>query len=376
MEYLAFLQFVNVIVFASAAFLCWILAGICIKVSYRFDMLDYPQGRKAHLRPMPFLGGAAVFVSFWSVVFAGVFAAQNFLPGSAKIALLLSSVRSVSDKLSGIFLGGLVIFLVGLYDDKFSWTPLRKLAGQCVAAGILMSFGFTINLVSGLGAAGYVITFLWILMIINAFNFIDSLDGHCTGVALISMIMFFWTTQIINQPMIGMLLLAFAGSLLGFLPHNFKPARIFLGDNGSLFIGYMAAAFAMLCKYQVPDATYVTLLIPVLMFGVPIYDTMSVIVVRLSRGVAPWKGDRNHFAHRLVKMGMSDRVAVVFSYFIATTTGLVAVLTTQVDFLGAVLVALIFLSIIGVIAFLEYYAAENARVAGKRAGRRRPAATV
>lgn len=362
MDFVMFLQVVNVSVFAVTAGLSWMLTRTCVQVSYRFDLLDYPTGRKAHLKPMPFLGGTAIFAAFWSVIFAGWVAAM-FMDGlGLKTDLILGSVRSVIPKLAGIFLGGLMILLVGLYDDKFRWTPGRKLAGQCMVAAVLMGLGFQINLVAGLGAVGYAITFLWILMIINAFNFIDSLDGHCTGIALISTLVFFSITQILNQPMIGLLLMAFAGALCGFFPNNFPSAKIFLGDNGSLFIGYMMAAFTLLCKYQVPDATYVTLLIPVLVFGVPIYDMLSVITVRLARGVAPWKGDRNHFAHRLVKIGMSARVAVIFSYFIAVTIGLVAVLTTQVEFLGAVLVSLIFISIIGVIAFLEYYAVESARV--------------
>ncbi len=365
MDFVAFLQIVNLSVFLTAAALSWALTRIGVPLSFRFELLDYPQGRKTHLRPMPFLGGVAVFTAFWVVVFSGWGATQLMTDPGGKVGMLLASVQSVMPKLVGIFTGGSVILFVGLCDDKYRWSPLRKLVGQTVAAGILMKLGFMINLVGGVGPIGYVITFLWILMMINAFNFIDSLDGHCAGIALISTVVFFTITQILNQPMIGILLLAFAGALLGFLPNNFKPAKIFLGDNGSLFIGYMMAAFTLLCKYQVHDATYVTLFIPVLVFGVPIYDMLSVITVRISRGLAPWKGDRNHFAHRLVKIGMSDQVAVVFSYFIALTIGLVAILTTQVGLLGAILIWLIFLSIIGVVAFLEYYAAESARVAAK-----------
>jgi UDP-GlcNAc:undecaprenyl-phosphate/decaprenyl-phosphate GlcNAc-1-phosphate transferase len=363
-----FLLTLNAALFILATFLSYVLCGAFIKLSFRFDLLDYPEGRKMHLRPMPFLGGAGVFVSFWLLVVAAILL-SGFVESVSwgKLRRLLESVQYLTPKLAGIFAGALVIWLVGLHDDKFRWTPFRKLAGQGVAAAILMSLGFTINLAAGLGPLGYAVTFLWILMIINAFNFIDSLDGHCAGIALISCVTFFTITQIIDQTLVSLCLMAFAGALLGFLFHNFTPARMFLGDNGSLFIGYMMAAFTLLCRYQVPEATYATLLIPVLVFGVPIYDTLSVVVVRLSRGVPPWQGDRNHFAHRLTKLGMTDRVAVIFSYFIAVTTGLVAVLTTQVDFFGAVLVGLIFLSIISVVAFLEYYAAESLRATGRLA---------
>jgi UDP-GlcNAc:undecaprenyl-phosphate GlcNAc-1-phosphate transferase len=153
--------------------------------------------------------------------------------------------------------------------------------------------------------------------------------------------------------------------VLGLLIHNFKPAKIYAGDNGSLFIGYMMAAFTLLGTYRSHSGTYITSFIPILIFGVPIYDTLSVIVVRLARGIPPWRGDRNHFAHRLVKIGMSDKVAVIFSYFIQSTTGLVAVLMTQVTLLGAVLIGFVFVLIIGVVAFLEFYTTEKIRAMEK-----------
>ncbi|MBI2094650.1 MAG: undecaprenyl/decaprenyl-phosphate alpha-N-acetylglucosaminyl 1-phosphate transferase [Candidatus Omnitrophica bacterium] len=339
-------------VFCLAIFLSHALSGLFIRLAHRFNLLDYPTSRKRHKRPTPFLGGAAVFLSFWSVVGGGLVAAQVW--GASPFSLI--------PRVLGIFLGSLVIFGVGLVDDKIGLTPLQKLLGQIVAALILVGFGFSINLVSGLGPFGYLVTFVWILLIINAFNFIDSLDGHCAGIALISAGTLFWITQIVGQPLTGFFIAAFVGALAGFLPRNFRPAKIFLGDNGSLFVGYMLAAFTLLCRYQREGFVDATVFIPVLIFGIPIYDTLSVIAVRLRRGVVPWEGDRNHFAHRLVKMGMSDRVAVIFSYFIAVTLGLSAILTTQVTFFGAALIGLMFLSILGVIAFLEYYAAKRERI--------------
>ena len=340
----------------AGSILSYLLTFALIRLSHQFDLLDYPAGRKNHKRPTPFLGGLSVFISFWVVVFGGLlFAGAISTPVSRQMLNFIP-------KLIGIFAGSFVILLAGLLDDKFRLSPLRKLAGQVIAAGILMSLGLTINLLEGAGYLGYVITFVWIILIINAFNFIDSLDGHCTGIALISSIMFFWITQIMEQQMLALFLITFAGALIGFLPHDFKPAKIFLGDNGSHFIGYMMAAFTLLCRYQTPQSSLAALFIPVLIFGVPIYDMLSVIVVRLSRGMVPWQGDRNHFAHRLVKIGMSEKIAVIFSYFVAFTIGHVAVLTTQVDLFGAILIGIIFLSIIGVIAFLEFYAAQRIRI--------------
>ena len=359
--------------FAVAALLSFVLTFLFIRLGYRYQLLDYPTERKAHLKPVPFLGGLTVFISFWSLVYSAIGAAFFF-----KIHLYLSGgidlwqrTLVLAPKITAVFFGSLIILLVGLFDDKYTWSPLKKLGGQMLAAFILMSFGLTINLFQGLGVLGFLITFVWILLMINAFNFIDSLDGHCTGVAVISAIMFLCISQIIHQFVMSVFLAVFAGTLLGFLPHNFKPAKIFLGDSGSLYIGYMMAAFTLLCNYQTPQTTYATLFIPVLVFGVPIYDTFSVITVRLLRGVAPWQGDRNHFAHRLVKIGMSYRAAVIFSYFISWTTGLLAILMTQVRGFGAALIGVIFVSILAVIAFLEFYAAETIRLMEMLASRKK-----
>ena len=352
-------------VFICAAGLSFILTYCLVRFAHRVKFLDYPDERKRHKTPTPSLGGTGLFLSFWIVVFSGVVLAglfKNRFPHYGSVGIVISGILLLTPKITGIFFGSLWVLLVGLLDDKFQLPPIQKLFGQALGAFFLMRLGLEINLFSTFGFFGYLITFAWILLIMNAFNFIDSLDGHCAGIALISCMTFFTITEIIHQTMVGVFLLAFAGALAGFLPYNFKPAKTFLGDNGSLFVGYLMATFTLLCKYKVPEGSIATAFIPVLIFGVPIYDTVSVIVVRLFRGLPPWKGDRNHFAHRLVKLGMSERVAVVFSYFIAITIGLVAVLTTQVTLLGAVLVGMVFTGIILVIAFLEFYSVQRVRL--------------
>ena len=346
--------------------MAYLLSPLFVNIARRYNFFDRPAGIKAHAQPTPFIGGVLVFVSFWSVIFAGIFLAHFLAHRRHDLGASLEMLEGIiflTPKIFWIFVGSAVMLGVGFLDDQEHWTPMQKLSGQVVAVLILMSQGLSINLADALGIPGYIFTFIWVLLIVNAFNFIDSLDGHCTGIAIISAIMLFWITQIIHQTLTAMFLVAFMGALLGFFPKNFKPAKIFLGDNGSLFIGYMMAAFTLLCRYYTPKATYATAFIPVLIFGVPIYDTVSVIAVRLFRGVPPWTGDRNHFAHRLVKMGMGDRAAVVFSYLIAITIGHIAVLLTQVNWFGAILIGIIFFFMITIIALLEYYAARRLRIA-------------
>jgi UDP-GlcNAc:undecaprenyl-phosphate/decaprenyl-phosphate GlcNAc-1-phosphate transferase len=372
------LEILNLFVFVVAFSLSAFLGVVSIAWSHRLKMLDYPGHRKLHKHPTPVLGGVGIFLSFWLTIGLGfllVFALdKKWIPSKGLLQIgwlkeIFQGVVFLSPEILKIFFGSLVIVIVGFLDDKFHWSPTRKFFGQCLAVAILLSTNFRIDLVSQWPFFDYWVTFLWVVLIINAFNFIDSVDGHCAGVAFISCMTFFWLVQIIKQPLDGLFLIALAGALLGFLIHNSKPAKIFLGDNGSLFVGYMLAAFTLLNQYHEVKTNFATTLIPVLMFGVPIYDTLSVVVVRLFRGIPPWRGDRNHFAHRLVKIGMSERVAVLFSYFITFIIGFLVILTTQVEFFGAVLLGLIYLSLIAVIAIMEFYITKGVYIKFGRLGR-------
>ncbi len=359
-----FFQVLYVLAFCVPALISYLITFPMIKLCYPLDLLDYPESRKIHPKPMPFMGGASLFLAFWLTV-AGLFWTVSIFHQQGvylnKLQSFLEGAPYTNVRIFWVFVGGCIIWAVGFLDDKFYWTPLQKIAGEVLAALILWRLGITINLAPVFGVFGEVITFGWILLIINAFNLIDSLDGHCSGVALICSFTLYWITQIAHQPGVSLFIVMFAGALFGFLPHNSKPAKIFLGDNGSLSIGYMMAAFTLLCRYENADVNYATFFIPIIAFGVPLYDTVSVSVVRILRGIPPWKGDRNHFAHRLVKIGMEEKTAVIFSYFTSITLGITALLLTQVNLFGAYLTLLLYFSIIALIAFLEFYAVETIR---------------
>jgi len=276
------------------------------------------------------------------------------------VPLGMRAWTGLSRELLMIFSGSLLILVVGLVDDRRALRPATKLFGQVLAAALLLAAGLEINFFFEWGLLGKLGTLLWVVLMINAFNFIDSTDGHCVGISLFSALIFFWVVQLIEQTAVAFFIVILIGVLLGFLPHNFKPARMFLGDNGSMFLGYMMAAITLLCSYQAPEPSHRTILLPIVVFGVPLYDTISVTVVRLWRGVAVWEGDRNHFAHRLVQIGMSEQAAVIFSCFVTLTLGLTAILLTQTTLLGSVVILLLFVSIMAIIAGLEYYAYRRA----------------
>ena len=348
----------------SAAFLfpylvSRLLTPKLIHLAFQTHLLDHQEGRKKHKKPTPFFGGVAVFIAFWSVIFVGFFLSflfNGYFDSLGQVPIILKNSLPWVPKIFGVFLGSTLVLIMGLWDDRFDLSPLIKFIGQGIAALILLGIGLQVNLVQPWGMFGYFVTFVWIVLLMNAFNFIDSIDGHCTGVALISLVMFFCLTLLVEQAAVSLLVLAFTGSLFGFFRYNVKPARCFLGDNGSLFIGYMMSVITLLCRYNASPHSTLSPLIPILMFGVPIYDTLSVIAVRLFRGIPPWRGDRNHFAHRLVKIGMGEKNAALFSYFIALTLGLVGILTTQVTtFVGSFIISALFISIISIVALLEYY---------------------
>lgn len=362
-----------IIVFAAAFGFSRLIAPFFIRLAFTTNLLDHPVGRKQHKKPTPFFGGVIIFISFWLVIFLGSLGASLLgarLDSVEKMPSMLTDILPWIPKITGVFFGSFLVLILGIWDDRFNLSPAVKFAGQALVALILLMVGLHVNLVQSLGWFGYLITFGWIILVMNAFNFIDSIDGHCTGIALISTVIFFFLTQIVGQSAVSFLIITFCGALFGFFRFNVKPARCFLGDNGSLFIGYMLSVITLLCRYNARPNLLLSPLIPILMFGVPIYDTLSVIAVRLFRGIPPWKGDRNHFAHRLVRLGMGERNAALFSYFIALTLGLVALLTTQMTtFIGNFLVILLFISIITIVALLEYYVTLRISIVQKMAAR-------
>lgn len=349
--------------FAISAALCGLLVPVCIKVAIKQNILDYPTWRKTHKVPTPYLGGTAIFVSFWIVVGLGFLVSYLYLAGM--FAGIFGFLEPFKGYLQGglgklpnvaqIFLGSLVIFLLGLCDDVKSMKALPKFIVQCVAALILVLSGYRIGAFGLPPILGYLAAFIWTLMLINAFNFIDSLDGHLTGVSIVAGIFFFLITQLLGQPLVSIMLMILLGVLIGFLPYNFYPARVFLGDAGSTFLGYIFAAITLISTYEQPQTTVFTILFPVCVFSVPLYDMISVIIIRIFSKKPIYVGDRNHFAYRLVELGMSERVAVLFSFLVATACGLIALLLYTVNLVGVVLIILIYLCLLAIIAFLEIY---------------------
>jgi UDP-GlcNAc:undecaprenyl-phosphate/decaprenyl-phosphate GlcNAc-1-phosphate transferase len=305
-------------------------------------------GRHLHTQPLPRLGGIAICVTFMA-------AALAYIPISRVLNIAVST-RSYL----GILVPVLLIFLMGAYDDIKPLKPRSKIAVQASAAVLLYLAGFGMHYFGPLLARsfsiGHVIgaaidvglTVFWVLLITNAFNLIDGLDGLAAGSALISVVAILALCLLGHNPLLTYFVVVLLGAILGFLPFNLYPASIFMGDSGSLFIGFLLAALAMAAGQEVPPTLGIA--IPILAFGLPILDVTLAVLRRSLRGHPVFRGDTDHIHHKLLRLGLSHRHAVYVLYAV-TSAFVVAGLALVVD--DKFLLPVLFAIILGVVAGVQ-----------------------
>jgi UDP-GlcNAc:undecaprenyl-phosphate/decaprenyl-phosphate GlcNAc-1-phosphate transferase len=288
--------------------------------------------RRMHDLPKPRVGGIAVFLGFAFALFAvlGV--------SLASPRMLMSSTEQVDaiHRLVGLLFGSLLILGVGIWDDVMHMRPRNKLVAQIVVALISMFYGFVIpginnpfdhnpgtNWIDFPLAIGVPLTLLWYVGMMNAINFLDGLDGLLAGVAAISSVFLFVISVLHANPVVALVVIALAGAALGFLPFNFNPARIILGDAGSLFIGYVFATVSIIGASK--TAIAISVVVPLLVLALPIIDTAAAIVRRASSGKRITEADRGHLHHQLIfRFGLNVRQAVLLLYAVCFVLGAVA----------------------------------------------------
>jgi UDP-GlcNAc:undecaprenyl-phosphate/decaprenyl-phosphate GlcNAc-1-phosphate transferase len=276
------------------------LTPLAARVAERIGLVDHrTTARRLHTRPIPFGGGIAMFAAV------------------AVPVLLLHP--SLGGRAHAILLGACVCAGVGLLDDRFEVNPMIKLAGELAAAAIPVAAGATIDHITlpllhplDLGPLQYPVTMLWIVALMNSFNFIDGMDGLAAGIGAITAGTFAILALSLNRGGAALLAAALAGACLGFLRHNFHPARVFMGDAGSLTLGYLLAAIAV--QGVLKTAAAVALVFPMLVLLVPIFDTSFVLLHRIKYGRRPWSADANHLHHRFVRVGFGQRRAALALY--------------------------------------------------------------
>jgi UDP-GlcNAc:undecaprenyl-phosphate GlcNAc-1-phosphate transferase len=346
-------------VFDVSFLLALVLTPMCKRLSHQWGWVDQPDPeRKIHTSAMPLLGGVAVFGAFAANI---VFNYLIVLPVAAQFDLSLGGLQehiaeafAVWRKLLVLLAGGGAMVALGMYDDKHDLKAGAKLLGQVAIALCVVLVGVRITFFVANDFVSVVLSVLWIVTITNAMNFLDNMDGLCAGVGLVCAGLFGLMAGIQGQYFVCVLALALAGALLGFLPHNFKPASIFLGDAGSHFVGFMLAVLPLLatfCREGTP--THLPVLIPVLVLAVPLLDMAMVMWIRMRRGPPAHVGDVNHISHRLVRLGLPQSWAVTLIYLVTLTLGLGATVLLWSELAAATMIIIQAVCILAIVTLLE-----------------------
>lgn len=341
------------------------VTAVMRRLGPRWGLVDHPNARKVHVVPTPLGGGIGILAGVVLPLTVLQSAAWWFTRGDgfpswlpAEWGLHLQGVVSRSGQLWCIVAAGMVIAALGLVDDlrALNWQP--KLLVQFVIAAGLVAGGVRATVFVEWPGVGSVLSVLWIVTLINSLNFLDNMDGLSAGIGLIASVVFALMMLVgTSEPhwFVAGFLLLLAGSLAGFLIHNWPPAKIFMGDTGSCLIGAWLASMTLAGTfYDYHNGSTHVILAPLCVLAVPLYDFCSVMAIRLSQGRSPFHADKSHFSHRLVEMGLSRAHAVMTIYLITLTTGLGGLLLYQVPgWPGAILVLALIGCLLAVIAILE-----------------------
>ncbi len=344
-----------VIIFVTAFVLALIFTPLSIKLAPKVGGVDIPKdNRRMHSRPIPRIGGIAIFIGT-------IVTLLIWTPG---IGLSYMTGFSFDERLIGIIIGGAVIFIVGFIDDLKALSAKLKLASQIICGLILYFFSvrieffgvpFSEDVFQLPAAVSLIVTVIWVIVITNAINLIDGLDGLAGGIACISSIAIAYTAYIHGSYIVCMPLLAVAGSCCGFLPFNFHPAKTFMGDCGSQFLGFMLAAVSMTSITK--SATVVAIIIPVFILALPIFDTVFAIFRRIANKRPIMEADKGHLHHRLMAAGMGQRRSVLTLYCISGIMGVAAILLSRPHYFESVILIAVAVTLMGV--FLNDHRAGN-----------------
>lgn len=319
----------------SAGIISFAATPLVKLLAQRMGVMDVPKdNRRMHTVPIPRMGGLAIFLAFFLAV--------------------LAFSKGIDRLLSAILLGAVVIVILGVFDDKFALQAKFKLLVQIAAACIVVFYGncrierltnpFGSSLYSywDLGWLSYPITIIWIVALTNAVNFIDGLDGLACGVSCISAVSMLVIALVVSDTRVAIVMAALAGACLGFVPYNFNPAKIFMGDTGSTFLGFILATTSIQGLFKAYAA--ISFAVPFLILGLPIFDICFAVIRRVAHHKSPMEADRGHIHHRLIDMGFSQKQTVAIAYVLSGILGLAAVLLTvsgamrALLMLGAILV--------------------------------------
>lgn len=323
-------------------------------LSVKVGAVDVPKdNRRMHDHPIPRMGGLAIFLGFMFAV------------------LLLVPLDAAKQ---GMLLGAVIIVVLGIFDDIYALSAKLKFVVQIGAALVAVLAGnrievlsnpniFSANPVWQLGVLSFPVTIIWIVAVTNAVNLIDGLDGLACGVSTISSATMLIIALLVSEVDVAVMMGALAGACIGFLPYNFNPAKIFMGDTGATFLGFILATVSVEGMFKLP--TIISFVVPFLMLGLPIFDVTFAVIRRVSKGQSPMSPDRSHVHHRLIDMGFSQKQAVGILYVVSAILGLSAVVLTTSGALKA-MVFLAAMAVAGLVAAKLFLHGDNQHADGEK----------
>ncbi|MDI6869766.1 MAG: MraY family glycosyltransferase [Bacillota bacterium] len=306
----------SVAAFGLALLVSYLVTPLMRRLALRYQVVDRPNQRKVHEEPVPYLGGIAIYLGFI-------------------VALL--AVQPLPEQLLVLLGGSTLILLLGVADDLWDLPAKAKFGGQVAIALLVALLGLRIQGLTNPLSGGYVdlgwwsipLTVLWLVSLTNVMNLVDGLDGLAAGVAAIASGALWVVAMEKGQHLVALATLSLSGAAAGFLPHNFNPAKIFMGDAGSMFLGFTLAGIAV--QGALKGAAAIALVIPVVALGVPVFDTACAIIRRFQNGQPIYEADREHVHHRLLALGLTPRQAVLVLYVLSLALGSAAVFISRLS---------------------------------------------
>ncbi|MCD8089584.1 MAG: undecaprenyl/decaprenyl-phosphate alpha-N-acetylglucosaminyl 1-phosphate transferase [Clostridiales bacterium] len=319
--------------FSIAFGVCLVTTPYAKKIAKKLGAIDYPKSRGLNKEPMPLMGGLAMVAGFY----AALFIVSPFLSNLSKRQFI------------GFVIGGILIVITGMFDDAYELSPKVKFSAQLVVAVIVVLSGIRLDFVmyplwEYLKGFSPILTIIWIIGIINAVNLIDGVDGLAAGVTSIASICLMILCIISGTELAVVLTAALAGSCLGFLPRNFSPAEIYMGDTGSTFLGYVLGVSSCIGVFK--SYAILSIVLAVLAMALPILDTAFAIIRRAVNHKPIMMADRGHLHHRLIDSGYTHRQAVIILYGLSTVSAIVAILIAIQDYRATIVVAIFFVILI------------------------------
>jgi UDP-GlcNAc:undecaprenyl-phosphate GlcNAc-1-phosphate transferase len=347
---------VAVVLVGSALLLSAVLCGLARRFSVQLGFLDRPGGHKGHRAPVPLGGGVAIWLTTTSILGIGlllVSIAGTNLP--APLARHAGGVLLRTGELVRIMVASTLVMAMGLADDRRPLDWRFRLGFQLACAAALAVTGVRVTLFGPFTnpLLGGIVTVLWIVGLTNAFNMLDNMDGLAASVGLIAALLFSGAQAAVGTLFAPAVLLIVVGALSGFLVHNFPPARLYMGDAGSNFLGFLLGSMTVVGTFTRDLYSPYSVLAPLLVMAVPLYDMTSVVLIRLREGRSPFQADRRHFSHRLVARGLTPLQAVLTIDLVTLASGSGALLLHRLDGAGTCVVLAQTICLLGVVATLE-----------------------